>query len=193
MRSLPVLLFHLLSGLLSGLLVAATGCQSSPRQDKGRDWIELLDSPTQRVAVQAEGFVPEAFTGEALEFRETPSALELLQAHGYQNAAALAGATGVWPTIPLPSGYRLPDPGHAARKLFGLEFEPRYVIVREANALILRTGRGSRVVPLDPEQPVGFPEDGSPAQRRARNAFLRGFDRDHRALDQPRVDPRVEP
>jgi hypothetical protein len=178
--------------LASALLL---GCQSAPADRDRINWIDLLDDPSQKVVVHPERFVPEAFTGDALGFRETPTALELLRAYRYKNAEQLAGAKGLWPTVPLPTGHRLPDPRYPIRKLLGWEYEPSYVIVREANALILRTEQGTRVVPIDPDQPIGFPEDGSPAQRRARNAFLRGFDRDHRALDQPapRVDPRVEP
>lgn len=178
--------------LLIGAALAG-GCRSAPSEEPRIDWIELLDEPSRPLVVREEGFVPEAFTGDALEFRQTPSALELLEAYRYKNAGQLAGPTGLWPTVPLPTGHSLPDPRYPLRKLLGWEYEPSYVIVREANALILRTDEGTRVVPIDPDQPITFPEDGSPAQRRARNAFLRSFDRDHRALDEPRPDPRVEP
>jgi len=176
----------------AGLLVL-TGCQSSSPEDAAIDWVELLETPGQKVVVRQEGFVPEAFTGETLEFRQTPSALELLEFHNFKNAAHLAGAKGLWPRVPLSSGISIPDPRYPLRKLLGWEFEPRHVIVGEANALILRSPKGTRVVPLDPDKPIRFPEDGSPDQRRARNTFLRGFDRDHRSLDTPRPDPGVEP
>lgn len=170
------------------------GCQSSPPEQE-IDWIELLDSPRAEAGVAQARFVPEPFTGDALEFRQTPTALELLEFYRYKNAARLAAAKGLWPQVSLPGGHSVPDPRHPIRTLLGWSYEPSYVIVGEANALILRTSKGTRVVPLDPDRPIGFPDDGSPDQRRARNSFLRSFDRDHRALDDSpdSDDPRVEP
>lgn len=174
--------------LVIGLL--ATGCASEPLDtDPEINWIELLDAGGPPV-VREGSFEAEAFTGEALRFRQIPTALELLEAYRYKNAHRLAGPTGQWPTIPLPTGHALPDPRYPIRTLLGWSYEPSYVIVREANALIMRTSKGSRVVPLDPDKPIGWPDDGSRRQRRERNAFLRSFDRDHEALE---VDPKIAP
>lgn len=174
--------------------MALCACASQPRHD----WIELLSEGSGASAgaprpskLAGTGPPAESFTAERLPIREVPSALELLEAYRYRNATTLAGPSGLWPRVPLGFGLSVPDPGYPARRLFGQEFEPRYVQVREANALILRTARGSLVLPLDPDRPLRFPEDDSPAQRRARRAFLSDFDRDLRALDRPA--PRVEP
>ena len=154
------------------------------------DWVDALGEGSAQTRLAGSGPPAEAFTAERLPIRERPSARELLEAYNYRNATLLAGPSGLWPSLPLLPGISVPDPGYAARRLLGLEFEPRYVMVREANALILRTGRGSVVLPLDPDKPLRFPEDGSPGQRQTRRAFLSDLDRDLRALPSaPEVAP----